>query len=113
MSAFNRPPSIPDNKLKPFKGTLRTGEKIRNILNQGKKENPKPKNAVCDCCGNPGRKTHGKKSSDGIVLDHCHDTGTFRGWLCQKCNRGLGCFGDSIQGLELGIKYLNKVKEKC
>lgn len=31
MSAFNRPPSIPDNKLKPFKGTLRTGEKIRNI----------------------------------------------------------------------------------
>lgn len=31
MSAFNRSPSIPDNKLKPFKGTLRTGEKIRNI----------------------------------------------------------------------------------
>jgi hypothetical protein len=31
MSAFNRPPSIPDNNLKPFKGTLRTGEKIRNI----------------------------------------------------------------------------------
>ena len=78
-----------------------------------KKENPKPKNAVCDCCGNPGKKTHGKNSSDGIVLDHCHDTGIFRGWLCQKCNRGLGCFGDSIQGLELGIKYLNKVKEKC
>jgi len=31
MSLFNRPPPIKDTGLKPFKGTLRTGEKIRNI----------------------------------------------------------------------------------
>ena len=31
MTIFNRPPVIPNNKLKPFKGTLKTGEKIRNI----------------------------------------------------------------------------------
>ena len=31
MTVFTRPPSTPNNKLKPFKGTLKTGEKIRNI----------------------------------------------------------------------------------
>jgi len=31
MTIFNRPPVITNNKLKPFKGTLKTGEKIRNI----------------------------------------------------------------------------------
>jgi hypothetical protein len=31
MSLFNRPPEVKDTGLKPFKGTLKTGEKIRNI----------------------------------------------------------------------------------
>jgi hypothetical protein len=40
------------------------------------------------------------------VLDHCHDTGTFRGWLCHKCNRALGGLDDDIDTLKRAIKYL-------
>lgn len=32
--------------------------------------------------------------------------GKFRGMLCNHCNRGLGNFKDSIDNLELAIKYL-------
>lgn len=26
----------------------------------------------------------------GLELDHCHDTGRFRGWLCWSCNEAIG-----------------------
>jgi hypothetical protein len=56
----------------------------------------------CECCGKKlegGKKTH---------LDHCHKTGRFRGWLCNRCNRGLGYFDDCIEGLERAIAYLKR-----
>ena len=46
------------------------------------------------------------------VLDHCHDTHTFRGWLCHSCNRALGGFNDSVITLERAIQYLKNHKEK-
>lgn len=39
-------------------------------------------------------------------LDHCHDTLKFRGWLCPRCNTGLGHLKDSVELLERAIKYL-------
>lgn len=39
-------------------------------------------------------------------LDHCHETGVFRGWLCNRCNLGIGCLGDSVAGVENAIRYL-------
>lgn len=59
---------------------------------------PVPEN--CECCASkllPGIYTH---------LDHCHATGVFRGWLCNRCNRGLGYFGDTIEGLQMALRYL-------
>ena len=41
-------------------------------------------------------------------LDHCHETGDFRGWLCKKCNTGLGLLGDNVTELSRAIKYLSK-----
>ncbi|MBG88427.1 MAG: hypothetical protein CMO80_16210, partial [Verrucomicrobiales bacterium] len=32
----------------------------------------------------------------------------FRGWLCHKCNRGIGAFSDSVEGLQRAINYLRK-----
>jgi len=80
--------------------------KACSITYKLKKQFPKPKNAVCECCGSKGSVTHGKRKFDGIVLDHCHETHTFRGWICQNCNRGIGCLGDNIDGLKRAIKYL-------
>ncbi len=40
------------------------------------------------------------------VVDHCHRTDQFRGWLCHKCNRALGGFGDDIGMMKRAIKYL-------
>lgn len=39
-------------------------------------------------------------------LDHDHEHQTFRGWLCHRCNRGIGLIGDSIENAERVLKYL-------
>jgi len=41
-------------------------------------------------------------------LDHCHDTDVFRGWLCHRCNVGIGFLGDTLEGLNKAIAYLEK-----
>lgn len=41
-----------------------------------------------------------------LVYDHCHKTKQHRGWLCNTCNRGLGYFGDSAEGLMRAVYYL-------
>ena len=56
----------------------------------------------CECCDqklNSSAKTH---------LDHCHVTGIFRGWLCNRCNLGLGALGDSIESLKKALAYLER-----
>ena len=40
------------------------------------------------------------------VLDHCHDTNTFRGWLCGNCNTGLGGFKDDSVKVLRAYNYL-------
>lgn len=41
-----------------------------------------------------------------VVLDHDHDTGMGRGWICDSCNTGIGRFKDDIKLLVNAIKYL-------
>ena len=52
----------------------------------------------CECCGRVSR----------LVVDHCHSTGSLRGYLCQQCNVGLGNLGDNQAGLMRAIRYLCK-----
>lgn len=52
---------------------------------------------ICSCC---------KKKTTDLVVDHCHDTGRFRGWLCRNCNTGLGKLGDNIDSLCRAMNYL-------
>ena len=44
----------------------------------------------------------------GLVEDHCHKTGAFRGWLCTRCNIGIGNLGDDLQGVQAAVRYLEK-----
>jgi hypothetical protein len=60
---------------------------------------PYPKPDHCECCGGPP----GKKP---LVCDHDHQTGAFRGWLCNRCNLGIGQFGDTVEGLMRAVAYL-------
>ncbi len=42
---------------------------------------PKPVDNHCQLCHRRGAY---------LMLDHCHKTGAFRGWLCLSCNQCLG-----------------------
>lgn len=56
----------------------------------------------CDVCGKPHKK---------IVLDHCHSSGKFRGWLCDPCNVTLGAVSESAETLRGLADYLEKHKD--
>ena len=59
----------------------------------------------CACCGIP--ESDFKRQ---LHVDHDHETGKVRGLLCTQCNPGIGYFQDSIERLEMAIKYLKKFK---
>lgn len=57
----------------------------------------RPKPEACEICGS---------SEFPIVWDHCHVSGTFRGWICDRCNKVLGLVSDSPQILSQLQSYL-------
>lgn len=69
---------------------------------------------VCPICKGSEADVVGKggKRNGSWVLDHCHSTESFRGWLCHKCNRSLGGFDDDIDKLKNAIQYLKEHKEQ-
>jgi hypothetical protein len=83
--------------------------KLRKKLRQ---ENEEPSiDYKCPICQRSGEqcKGEGGRSTGPWVIDHCHETKHFRGWLCHKCNRALGHLNDSLELLERAIKYLNGI----
>lgn len=42
-----------------------------------------------------------------VVLDHDHETGKPREWICDSCNTGIGRFKDDIDLLKKAIEYLS------
>ena len=61
-----------------------------------KQHPPPPFESPCQCCG--------RKAV--LVVDHDHTTGEFRGHICQRCNKGIGKLGDSVEGLMNAALYL-------
>ena len=63
---------------------------------------PRPSDGLCECCGGPTKK---------FYLDHCHETGEFREWVCRACNTGVGMV-DEIEHLEKRIAFLKAYEKK-
>lgn len=85
------------------------------LVKQLKKENTYPdEHYACPICQ---RKmddiaSKGQMRLTTWVLYHCHDTETFRGWLCHHCNTALGAFKDSLDRVRRAVLYLENHKEK-
>ena len=84
-----------------FRGQL-SDDEVRKLKKQEK----------CDICG--GSDFAGSRNNKhlgkiySLVMDHNHETGKFRGMLCNHCNRGLGNFKDNINNLQAAINYLHQ-----
>lgn len=70
----------------------------------------KKQNYLCACCGRHKDSNvsdgHGKVRR--LAVDHDHSTGKIRGLLCTYCNVGIGYLGDSAEGLNKALAYLNR-----
>jgi hypothetical protein len=49
-------------------------------------------------------------STEPLVIDHCHQTGTVRGLLCRNCNVALGFMQDDPQLLLRAVSYLQSTR---
>ena len=81
------------------------------VIKELKKQHPYPgDDHRCDSCGKDLKELgkYGQKRLQTWVLDHCHETLTFRGWVCHKCNTGLGAFNDSLELIRAAERYLEK-----
>lgn len=56
----------------------------------------------CEICGDSTDIT------GTLHLDHCHKTNKFRGFICGKCNTGLGQFQDCQTRLLKAAEYLDR-----
>lgn len=67
-----------------------------NKLKRQEKEAGRKKPEQCEVCGSLGR----------ICFDHDHNTGSFRGWICARCNIVLGLVKDNKELLKSLERYL-------
>ena len=81
-------------KLNPEKWKM-AKNKAHNKHREKIASRPRPFN--CEICGELRR----------IVYDHSHQTGLFRGWICDPCNMALGLVRDNPVILTAMIKYLD------
>jgi DNA-directed RNA polymerase specialized sigma subunit len=47
-------------------------------------------------------------STDNLCYDHDHNTMKFRGVLCRSCNKAIGLLGDTVEGLQKAVDYLER-----
>jgi hypothetical protein len=82
-------------------------EQSRTLREIKKTAPPVAKDHLCPICQRDYAAMQGHSTRiKSWACDHDHATGLFRGWLCPKCNLGLGNLGDDVERLARAIDYL-------
>lgn len=61
----------------------------------------RPDTLICPICGDLVKGSYAR-------LDHSHETGDVRGWICDNCNTGLGKLKESVAVLRRAINWIEK-----
>jgi hypothetical protein len=77
--------------------------KLSKLRNKLRAENPPPVSGHCPICD---------AYTDKWILDHCHYSNNFRGYICNNCNLALGRFNDDPELLKKAIVYLQRDSSK-
>ena len=93
LKSFPRHSMYKDNLDSRCRNCVKKHSKVRNKLHKEAPNKPE----VCELCGKIPLKW---------CLDHDHSNDTFRGWLCEPCNTGLGKLGDNLEGVIKAVNYL-------
>ena len=67
---------------------------------------PPPKDYACPICLVTAEDN--KQRNNQWCLDHNHDTGEARGWLCNKCNSAIGWLNDDATYTRRATEYLER-----
>jgi Recombination endonuclease VII len=65
----------------------------------------RPMPDICESCKEPETKKTKEGKIRSLCLDHDHETGAFRGWICDSCNRLLR-YSITYNKLLLAAQYL-------
>jgi len=89
-------PGVLANECKECKKTRNARHKVQKRYGMTLEEWTAFRARGCAICG----------CTHKIGVDHDHVTGEVRDALCERCNLGLGFFGESIEALARAIEYL-------
>jgi len=90
-----------------FKDGLTREQRKENIAGRKKPD-------YCEVCGEletATKRGSKKELTRRLCFDHDHNTGNFRGWICNRCNTILGYAKDTPDVLRKLADYLEKKNE--
>ena len=95
VDEFNKHRQKPDGLYPHCKACVKRSTAAKNSL---RKQFPLGNQTDCLCCG----------ATKPLVLDHCYETNTFRGYICSDCNTAIGKLGDTYEGVKQALIYLER-----
>ena len=83
-------------------------------LKELKKKHPPPTepNYCCPICERNAQKILDKGHKVRWCLDHDHNTGEFRGYICSTCNTGIANLHEDPDVLQNAVNYLKEHNER-
>jgi recombination endonuclease VII len=98
--------ALPPGQMKAYQAEYRTRPEVR----AKELQRAQARAGIADAPAGPmsGRCQICDDWKESLCCDHDHDTGLQRGWLCFRCNMGLGHFSDNAELMQAAIQYLHR-----